>query len=146
MSTLPITPLETALLTAFPDYALDSLRTRFLYAVTSDHAPEASARAVVQMAYETELRAPLRRMRDIAPGIADERVPTRLRFLEISDAMASFAFLFAPALTALASLAILPESYIRFLQSYLDAPSPRYRMCAVAALLCFTAIHFGDLA
>ena len=142
---LPATPLETALATVFPDYALESLRARFLHVVTSDHAPAASARAAVQMAYETELRTPLRRTIDISPGIADELVGTRLRFLEISNAMTSFTFLSAPAMTAITDLAILPAHYVRFLESYLQAPSPKYRMCALAVALCFAAAHFGEL-
>jgi hypothetical protein len=145
MAILPTTPLETALLAEFPDYALESLRTRFLYFVTSDHAPADSVRAVVQMAYETELGVPLSRTIAIVPGIAAETVSTRRRSLSIDEDMQSFMFLYEPALKALDTLEILPRSYVRFLESYIRAPYSRYRMCALATLLCFSAVHFGDL-
>jgi hypothetical protein len=97
------------------------------------------------MAYETELRAPLIRLIAPVPGIAEETVPTRRRHLEIDADMATFAFLYEPALTSLSALAVLPDSYIRFLRSYLQAPYPRYRMCAVATILCFAAAVLGGL-
>jgi hypothetical protein len=137
--------LEQALLQPFADYALESLRTRFLYAVTSDHAPVASARAIVQMAYETELRAPLIKTIAPVPGIAAEMVPTRRRHLEIDADMATFNFLYEPALASLDALAVLPLSYIRFLRSYVNAPYPNYRMSALSTILCFAAAVLGGL-
>lgn len=143
--TIPISPLEQTLLQPFADYALESLRTRFLHAVTSDHVLTSSARAVVQMAYETELRAPLIKTIAPIPGIAEEIVASRRRHLEIDADMATFAFLYEPAMTAMSALTVLPDSYIRFLRSYLQAPYPRYRMCALSAILCFAAATLGGL-
>lgn len=145
MATLPITPLETALLGPFSNGALELLRSRFLYVVTTDHTPTESVRAVVQMAYETELGTALSRTIAIAPGIADELVTTRQRFLTIDVDMKPFVFLYVSALKAFNILKILPRNYVRFLKTYLQAPTPRYRMSAVATLLCFAAVHFGDL-
>ena len=145
MATIPISPLEQTLLQPFADYALESLRTRFLYAVTSDHAPAASARAVAQMAYETELRAPLIKTLAPVPGVAEEVVATRRRHLEIDSDMATFNFLYEPALSALDALAVLPLIYIRLLRSYLNAPYPNYRMSAVSAILCFAAAVLGGV-
>ena len=145
MTTLPITPLESALIQVFPDEALEALRARFLYAVTTDHAPEDSVRAAVQMAYETELSAPLSKKVAIYPGIAAELVATRRRFLDIDTDMAAFHFLITPAFAAAQTLVILPTSYLRFLDSYVQAQNPRYRMCGLAALLCYAATYFGDL-
>jgi len=145
VATLPITPLETALATSFSDEALEALRARFLYAVTSDHIVAASVRAAVQMAYETELSAALSKRIALYPGIADELVATRRKFLAIDQDMASFRFLSAPALTAALTLDILPGSYMRFLEGYIQAPDPRYRMCGLAVLLCYAAAFFGDL-
>ena len=142
---LPQTSLETALLQAFPDYAIESLRTRFLFATTTDHVDDEAARATVQMAYETELATALTRTIAIEPGIAEELVETRRRFLAIDADMTSFAFLVAPAFTAITTLGVLPGSYVRLLESYTEAPTPKYRVCALAVVLCFAAAHFGDL-
>jgi hypothetical protein len=145
VSSIPTTPLETALLQPFTDDALEALRSRLFYAVTSDHVDAESARAIVQMAYETEVGASLTRVVAIAPGIAEELVPTRRRFLSIDADMVSFAFLYDPALAALRSLEVLPTPYVVFLESYVRATTPRYRMCGLSALLCFAAAHLGDL-
>ncbi len=145
MAIIPITPLESALVQVFSDEALEGLRTRFLYVVTSDHVSAESARAVVQMAYETELSAALSKTIVLSPGIADELVATRRRFLSVDTDMIPFTFLIDPAFEAMATLLILPKSYLRFLDTYVRAPNPRYRMCGLAALLCYAAAHFGDL-
>lgn len=145
MATLPITPLETALTARFPDNALETLRARFLYVVTSDHDTVESVRATVQMAYETELGVVLSKRIAIAPGIAEELVETRQRFLQIDGNLVPFRYLVDPALAAAKTLRILPASYLRFLTTYVEAPDPRYRVSSLAVLLCYAATYFGDL-
>jgi hypothetical protein len=112
---IPISPLEQALLVPFTNPALEELRSRFLHVVTSDRNSSAAVRAVVQMAYETELSAALSQTIAQVPGIAEAWISTRRRFLEIDNDMAPFNYLYDPALDAVEALAILPSSYVHFL-------------------------------
>lgn len=97
------------------------------------------------MAYETELSAALISTIAPVPGIAEESVSTRRRFLEIDNDLADFNYLYEPALSALEELVILPSSYVRFLRKYTEAPYPKYRTCTLAVILCFAAAFFGGL-
>lgn len=139
MATLPLSPLELALLQPFTVPALEALRVRFMYNATTDHVPETTARAVVQMAYDTEIRAPLSKTGPIAPGVAAVVLPTRRRFLEIDADMTPYSFLIEPALQALETSGILPPHYVRLVRTFVNAPYPKYRMSGIAAILCFTA-------
>ena len=145
MPAIPISPLEQALLVPFVNPALEELRSRLLHVVTSSHDLNAAVRVVVQMAYETELMAALGQTIAQVPGIAEELVATRRRFLAIDEDMTNFKYLYDPALDALEELVILPSCYVRFLRAYTGAPYPKYRMCTLAVILCFAAASLGGL-
>jgi len=133
------TPFEDKLLTALPHYALEQLRTRFLFAVTTGRTPNRSARAALQLAFETELSASLTKVVRILPEVKRTLVCDRRRYLEIALDMAQYKFLLEPALVAASAAAFLPDSYLDLIRNHLNSPYPRYRVSAIAALLCFSA-------
>lgn len=134
-----LSAFELKLLEPLPYYALEQLRTRFLHFVTADHSLKRSVRGAVQMAYETELGTTLLRVAPPPPGLREAQICERRRYLEIDRDMANFTFLYAPALQAFEESGKLPQSYIKLLRRHLSKPYPKYRVSAVAALLCFAA-------
>jgi len=133
------TPFELKLQQPLPRYALEQLRVRFMYAVTTTHGLNASSRAVFQMAYETEIGTALFKLQPITAEIRDPVVCERRSFLDIDSDMKNFSFLINPALDAAAKEGFLPLMYIDLLRTHISQPYPRYRMCGIAALLCFAA-------
>lgn len=135
----PLTPFERKLLRPLPLYGLEQLRIRFLPALTYNHSPEMGARAVFQMAYETELGAALSRSVTLDPGVKEARVCTRRRYVQIDQSMRDFRFLYRPAVSALVEAEVIPHEHSALLFRYLNKPYAKYRTCAIAALLCFSA-------
>jgi len=130
-------PLETKILRPLPDPALEAFRSRVLRAVTLNGASAPAARAVVQMAFETELRAVLTKLIKVAPDLLAATVPERRRFLEVDADLGRYGFLVEPALAALSSA--VPDSYVRLLRRYLGSRYARYRVSATCAVLCLAA-------
>lgn len=129
-------PFELRMAQPLPSYALESLRLRFFFAATTTHATAKSARATLQMALETELRVALLKVVDVAAGVTDSTVGERRRFIEVDRDMRMMGFLVGPALTELLDVRSVPTQYVDLIRRYLVADSPRYRMCAIAAILC----------
>lgn len=127
---------ETKLLRPLPYYALEQLRLRFLFAVTTTHDGLKGARAVLQMAFDTEVGAVLAKSITLAPDVLASTVCERRRFLDIDIDMRLFGFLIEPALTAAEDNAVLPAAYLRLIRAHLQSPYARYRVCAIAGLLC----------
>ncbi len=133
-----LTRFELKLLQTLPSYALEQLRSRFLFFVTSTRIPKMTARSTFQLAFETEIGAALYKVAPITIDVQESHVCERRRYLEIDQDMASFQFLLRPALNA---ATFLPPGYVKLLSRHLASPYARYRVCATAALLCFAAAY-----
>lgn len=129
---------ETQLMAVQSSYALEQLRQRLMYAVVSPFDPVKAARAVFQMAYETELSAILSKMVTLPASVpaAVSTVCERQSFTDVDASMQLYSFLVAPALTALGNLPNIPQPYVDALARYATSEYPRYRTCALAAVLC----------
>ncbi len=132
----PSSPFETKLIAPFETYALEQLRQRFLFAVTTNHDPVKSARVVLQMAFETEIGAILTKQIATPAGFMDSNVCERRHYIDVDQDMGLQRYLIGPALNDLATTPNMPASYVDFLTRYLTADYPRYRMSAIAAILC----------
>lgn len=130
--------LEARLQLPFSQYALEQLRTRFLFFLTSDHDVPTSAKVAVQMAFSTEIKATLVKLATPLPSVLATVYSTRRRFLDVDVDMRKFSFLVEPALTDLNNLKV-PDPYVNLLRRHLGSDYPRYRIAGVAALLCLAA-------
>lgn len=140
-----LSPFELKLLQPLPLYAVEQLRTRFLHVVTSSREPTKNARAILQMAFDTEVGTTLAKLITLAPDVRSSRVFERRRFLEIDADMRMFKFLWAPALDALREQGSIPSNYVDLLERHYEAAYPRYRVAAIAALLCITASYLVEV-
>lgn len=132
----PSTPFETRLLKPLPAYALEQLRTRFLYQLTNPYAPVKSARVLFQVAYETEIGAVLTKMIPQPPSVPESTVCERQRFGDIDQAMQLQRYLVGPAFDELEGTPNMPAPYMDLLRRYASADYPRYRVSALATSLC----------
>lgn len=135
-----VSTFETKLITPLPSYALEQLRQRFLFTITTTATPNKSARALLQMAFETEVGEILVKMMTPPAGFAESNVCERRRFIDIDKAMQLHGYLLGPALAELQNTPGIPPSYMDFLRRYAIAQYPRYRMCTIAVVLCLAAI------
>ena len=131
---------EIKLLTALPTYGLESLRQRALFSFCSNHAAGLSARVILQMAYETELRTVIDRLMVAPAGLAESNVCERRRFIEIDTDLQYHRYLIEPALKELEECSVLPVEYVNLIRTYLGSGYPRYRVCAVACVLCLACL------
>lgn len=129
-------PFEARMVKPLPTYGLESLRLRFAHIVTDNHAAEKSARATLQMSFETELSAIIAKFVPLAADVMRSKICERRSFLSIDRDMAQMRFLIEPALDELADVPQMPAPYVDLLRRYVAADYPRYRMCAVASALC----------
>lgn len=132
----PPSPFETRLMQPLPTYAIEQLRQRFLYAVTTSHDSVTSARVALQMAYETEVGTILVKLAAPPAGLNDSIVCERRSYLDVDNDMRLQRYLIGPALVDLANTPNMPSSYVDFLTLYVTANYPRYRTSAIAVLLC----------
>lgn len=134
-----LSSFELRLVQPFTSYALEQLRVRFLYAVTTNHDATRGARTTAQLAFETEIGVAIAKMVKLPPEVATSRVSTRRRYTEIDADMAQFRFLVGAGLNAARALAFMPSSYFDLFQTHLSSSYARYRVCAIAAFLCAAA-------
>lgn len=130
------TPFEALLQQPMATYALEQLRQRFMFSLTTTHDQVRGARVMLQMAFETEIGAILVKLINLPPGVIESNVCERRRFLEIDRDMRLNRYLVGPALDSLSTIPNVPEPYVNFLRFYAIAQYPRYRTCALAATLC----------
>jgi len=130
--------LEARLQLPFTQYALEQLRARALYFLTTDHDVSIGSKVAVQMAFSTEIKATLVKLATPTPSVIAAVYPTRRRFLDVDIDMRKFSFLVEPALTDLNGLKV-PDPYVNLLRRHLGSDYPRYRIAGVAALLCLAA-------
>jgi len=132
----PATTFEARLMQPMAGYALEQLRQRFLFTLTTSRDFLRGARVLMQMAFETEASAILRKLLTPPADLATTVVCERRRYLDVDQDMSLQRYLVLPALDALAATPTLPPSYVDFLGRYLASPYPRYRMAALAVALC----------
>jgi len=137
----PPSAFEQNLLEPLPIYALEQLRTRFLHTVMSPHDPRKAARRVFQMAFETEIGVSAAKLITILPEEKSAVVCEARRYLDVDTDMRTFSFLIDPAVDAVERAGFLPLSYVNLLRAHLATPYPRYRVCALAALLCVSVAY-----
>ncbi len=130
----PPSAFEVDLMRSFSSPPLEQFRARVFEAVTTTHAPVKSARAILQMAFETELAAALTKLIQVAPDVKAARVCERRRYLEIDADLHKYGFLLDPALQAIEGS--IPATYARLLRRYVASGHARYRVSAMCALLC----------
>ena len=135
---------EEKLLASLPLFPLEQLRRRFIYAATNTHEPVQSARAILQMAFDTEIGVSLEKVISFPPDALTSNVCPRRRFLEIDADLQQFSFLIGPAVAAVESAAFLPQPYVDLLRIHLGSNYARYRVAAVSALLCFAAQYLVE--
>lgn len=134
-----LTSFENKLLMPLPSYALDQLRVRFMHTLTTTHEAKKNARALAQMAFETEIGAAIGKVVLLEPEVRSSVVCERRRYLDVDADMKLFSFLVSPALEAVRDGKYLPDAYVRLFETHLASPYAKYRMCAIAALLCVSA-------
>jgi hypothetical protein len=132
----PSSAFETRLLKPLSDYALEQLRLRFMYTLTSPASQMKSARVLFQMAFETEIRAVLVKLIELPASVPESTVCERRRFGDVDKDMQLQRFLVGPALDALEETPGMPPPYMDLLRRYATSDYPRYRVCALAAALC----------
>jgi hypothetical protein len=133
-------PFETRLLEPFPTYALEQLRARFLYILTTTHEGKKSARVCLQMPYETEIGTILVKLMTAPADLYKYKVCERRRYIEIDRDMQLQRYLIPPALDELARIPDMPSPYMDYLIRYLLSDYPRYRMSAIATALCVAKV------
>lgn len=135
----PSSPFELRLMETLPTYALEQLRQRFLYSLTSPFDQTKSTRVLFQMAFETEIGVVLRKMIPLPASVPESTVCERRHFIDIDQSMQLQKFLIAPAFDELQTAPNLPEPYMDLLRRYASTEYPRYRTCSIAAALCLAA-------
>jgi hypothetical protein len=135
----PSSALELQILRAIPTYALEQLRQRLLYALTTSRAPTTSARVLIQMILDTEVGVALQKIVSFPPDTGDVVVCERRRYIDVDADMQLQGFLVNPALAALAGYAKIPTPYVDLVSLYANSDYPRYRVSALAAAVCMGA-------
>lgn len=118
------------------DYALEQLRARLMTLVVTPVSPVKAARAIFQMALETEMRAVLTKLIEVAPDVETSNVCERRRYLEVDIDMRAHHYLIGPAFAALAKAPDVPRPYVDLVRRYGRSAYPRYRVSALAVTLC----------
>jgi len=131
---------ETQLLRPFNTYALEQLRLRFLYTLTTNHDNTKSARVLLQMAFETEVGTILTKMMETPADLFSYKVCERRRYIPVDQDMHLQRYLIGPALNDLEQVPGMPASYMEFLTRYLISDYPRYRMSAIATAICVARV------
>ena len=131
---------ETQLLQAFDTYALEQLRLRFLYTLTTNHNNTKGARVLLQMAFETEVGTILTKMMETPADLFSYKVCERRRYIPVDQDMHQQRYLIGPALRDIEQVPGMPASYMEFLTRYLVSDYPRYRMSALATAICVARV------
>src|ERR1051325_2772145 len=95
---------ELRLMQPFDTYALEQLRLRFMFTLTTNHDPVKSARVLLQMAFETEAGVILVKQLDKPPGLYTYKVCERRRYIDVDQDMHKQRYLIGPALDDLEAI------------------------------------------
>jgi hypothetical protein len=132
----PSSPFELQLQKALPFYAIEQLRLRLFYAVTTSHDPVTGARVILQMAYDTEISTILVKQIQTPAQFQDSVICERRHYIDVDNDMQLQSFLIGPAMSDLEAIPNMPRPYVEFLTLYLTSPYPRYRVSALANVIC----------
>jgi len=135
----PSSALELQTLQPIPTYALEQLRQRLLFALTTSRSPTTSARVLLQMVTETEIGVALQKIVAFPPDVASVVVCERRRYVDVDFDMRLQGYLVNPALAALAGYVSIPAPYVDLVALYANSDYPRYRVSALAAAVCMGA-------
>lgn len=127
---------EVALAAPFANQALERFRRRLFAVVTTNGATDKSARVVLQMAHETDVRVAMVKMITLAADVMRSTVCQRRRYLDVDAAVRLHGHLVLPAFDAFAQLKGIPTSYVDFLKRYATSASAKHRVSALAGLVC----------
>lgn len=132
-------PFETTLLQPLPNYAIEQLRLRLLHVLTDTHDLVKSARVLLQMSLETELRVVLVKVMQLTSDVMISNVCGRRRYPEVDADMRQHSYLVAPAVDELKTLPMVPRQYVDLVTRYLGSHYPKYRVSAMATTVCLAA-------
>lgn len=135
------TEFEQRLVEPLPLYALDQLRRRFLFSLTTTHDVTQSARVMLQMAYQTEIGVAIRTLVPTTVDVMTANVCERRSFIDVNNDLDTYAFLVEAGVQNAARAGFLPASYMQMFEAYIAQPYAKYRVCAVAALLCVSTAY-----
>lgn len=136
----PSSAFEIRLLQPLPTYAIEQLRQRFLYTLTTTRDPVKSARVLMQMAFETEVGTILFKQLTPPANLETSVVCERRHYIDVDSDVRLQRYLIDPALDDLRKTPNMPESYVNFIVLYLASNYPRYRMSAIATMLCVAKV------
>lgn len=131
---------EASLLLPFDTYALEQLRLRFLYTLTTTHNSVKGARVLLQMSFETEVGTILTKMIETPADLFSYKICERRRFIPVDQDMHLQRYLIGPGLRDVEQIPGMPASYMEFLTRYLVSDYPRYRMSAIATAICVARV------
>jgi hypothetical protein len=131
---------ESRLLEPFDTYALEQLRQRFLFTLTTTHAPKVSARVLLQMAFETEISTILVKIITPPADLFTYKICERRRYIDVDQDMHLQKYLIQPGFDDLLQMPNLPGSFTDFLARYMISDYPRYRMSALAGVICVAKV------
>lgn len=136
----PASTFETRLLQPLSTYAIEQLRQRFLFTLTTTHDQVKGARVLMQMAFETEVGAILVKQLTPPADLDTSVVCERRHYIDVDNDIRLQRYLIEPALDDLMKTPNMPESYVDFIVNYLASDYPRYRMSTVATMLCVAKV------
>lgn len=109
--------------------------------MTTEHASNDGAAVIIQMAFETEIHTILDKLVYVptmeVPLTAFNPVASRRHYSDVDFDMREHRYLIGPALEDFANVPNVPGPYVDFIRRYMGSDYPRYRMSAIAAMLCF---------
>jgi hypothetical protein len=93
------------------------------------------------MAFQTEIGAAIRALVPLSPDVLTSNVCERRSFIDVDADLTSYSFIIDAAVQSVRRAGFLPASYVQMFEAYLEKPYPKYRVCALAALLCISAAY-----
>lgn len=133
------TEFEDVLLLPFTTPDLERLRTLLLQFAVSELNQVKAARAVLQMAFETEIAAVISDYVPITDAVKQSLVCPRRKFLDIDKDLNQSRRIYSTSLDALKVAGVLPDEYLRLFSRHIDNNQPKYRVSALCALVCYAA-------
>jgi hypothetical protein len=139
-----LTSFEMLLCKPLPGPNADAFRLRFLHTLTSTRATNEAARVLVQMSCDTEIGVITQKLITFADSIFTSQVCSRRKYIDIDADMQQYGFLVDAAVAELTNTQVIPLPYLQLYQLHMQSPQPRYRVCAMASLLCLATYYaFG---
>lgn len=139
-----LTDFEEAILLPFVSKDLEELRALLCKYSTSPYAGNKAARAILQMAHETELSNIIEEYAPITDAIINSNLCNRNRYLDIDKSLRTKNYLYASVMDTLALHGVMPLPYKNLFLRHLNSDYPKYRIAAVSAVICY-AVKMRDI-